>query len=112
MCLITAEKGGVARAKGEGEKEKECTTEGKSRRRFWMVFIGDPRSETNMGGGDRIVLRSKSNYLRLLPCTHLEHQGRSKPDPNLEPGSWLETRKGTSVQAETKHDRPRRNGGL
>ena len=29
--LITAEKGGVARAKGEGEKEKECTTECKSR---------------------------------------------------------------------------------
>jgi len=30
--FITAEKGGVARAKGEGEKEKECTTECKSRR--------------------------------------------------------------------------------
>ena len=33
VCFITAEKGGVARANGEGEKEKECTTEGKSRRR-------------------------------------------------------------------------------
>ena len=33
--------------------------------RFWMVFIGTPRSETNMGGGDQIVLRSKPNYLRL-----------------------------------------------
>ena len=32
-CFITAEKGGVARAKGEGEKKKECTTECKSRRR-------------------------------------------------------------------------------
>ena len=32
FCFITAEKGGVARAKGEGEKEKKCTTEGKSRR--------------------------------------------------------------------------------
>ena len=32
-CFITAEKGGVARAKGEGEKEKECTTKCKSRRR-------------------------------------------------------------------------------
>ena len=32
-CFITAEKGGVARAKGEGEKEKECITECKSRRR-------------------------------------------------------------------------------
>ena len=31
-----------------------------------MVFIGTPRSETNMGGGDRIVLRYKHNYLRLL----------------------------------------------
>jgi hypothetical protein len=34
--------------------------------RFWMVFIGNPRSETNMGEGDRIVLRSSPNYLRLL----------------------------------------------
>ena len=33
---------------------------------FWMVFIGNPRSGTNMGGEDRIVLRSKPNYLRLL----------------------------------------------
>ena len=33
VCFITAEKGGVARAKGEGEKEKECTTECKSQRR-------------------------------------------------------------------------------
>ena len=33
LSFITAEKGGVARAKGEGEKEKECTTERKSRRR-------------------------------------------------------------------------------
>ena len=32
--FITAEKGGVAKAKGEGEKEKECTTECKSRRRW------------------------------------------------------------------------------
>ena len=31
--LITAEKGGVVKAKGDGEKEKECTTECKSRRR-------------------------------------------------------------------------------
>ena len=35
-CLlsVTAEEGGVARAKGGGEKEKQCTTEGKSRRRL------------------------------------------------------------------------------
>ena len=33
VCFITAEKGGVARAKGGGENEKECTTECKSRRR-------------------------------------------------------------------------------
>ena len=31
-----------------------------------MVLIGNPRGETNMGGGDQIVLRSKPNYLRLL----------------------------------------------
>ena len=33
IIFITAEKGGVATAMGEGEKEKECTAEGKSRRR-------------------------------------------------------------------------------
>ena len=32
---------------------------------MWMVFIGNPRSETNMGGGDRIVLRSKHSNLKL-----------------------------------------------
>ena len=32
-CFITAEKGEVATAKGDGEKKKECTTECKSRRR-------------------------------------------------------------------------------
>ena len=31
--FITAEKGEVATAKGDGEKKKECTTECKSRRR-------------------------------------------------------------------------------
>ena len=31
-CFITAEKGGVVRAKGGGKKEKECTTECKSQR--------------------------------------------------------------------------------
>ena len=33
FCFITAEKGEVATAKGDGEKKKECTTECKSRRR-------------------------------------------------------------------------------
>ena len=33
MFLLQLKKGGVANAKGEGEKEKECTTECKSRRR-------------------------------------------------------------------------------
>ena len=30
-----------------------------------MVFIGNPRSETNREGGDRIVLRSKHSNLKL-----------------------------------------------
>ena len=34
-----------------------------------MVFIGNPRSETGRGGGDRIVLRSKHSKL------HLQHTG-------------------------------------
>ena len=33
MPLLQLKNGGVANAKGEGEKEKECTTECKSRRR-------------------------------------------------------------------------------
>ena len=33
FSFITAEKGEVATAKGDGEKKKECTTECKSRRR-------------------------------------------------------------------------------
>ena len=32
---------------------------------FGMVFIGNPRSETNREGGDRIVLRSKHSNLNL-----------------------------------------------
>ena len=49
--FITAEKGGVARAKGEGEKEKEITAEGKSGRRRdekapWALNIG-----SGEGGG-------------------------------------------------------------
>ena len=51
--FITAEKGGVARANGEGEKEtEECTTEGKSRRlrdkkALWALNYG-----SGEGGGD------------------------------------------------------------
>ena len=33
FVLLQLKKGGVPKAKGEGEKEKECTTECKSRRR-------------------------------------------------------------------------------
>ena len=39
VVLLQLKKGGVVKAYGEGEKEKECTTECKSRRwwsqRFW-----------------------------------------------------------------------------
>ena len=50
--FITAEKGRVASAKGEGEKENECTTEDKSRRRrdkkaLWALNYG-----SGEGGGD------------------------------------------------------------
>ena len=56
VCLITAEKGGVARAKGEGEKEKECTTECKSRRRRdekapGHLITGAGREEVMRKGG-------------------------------------------------------------
>jgi len=54
ITFITAEKGGVAKAKGEGEKKKDCTTECKSRRRRddkatapWALNYG-----SGEGGGD------------------------------------------------------------
>ena len=55
ISFITVEKGGVARAKGEGEKEKECTTERKSRRRRdekapWALNYGS-EEVLRKGGG-------------------------------------------------------------
>ena len=59
---ITAEKGGVARAMGEGEKEKECNTEGKSRRRRdekapWALNYGSGEGggveKGRRGGGEK-----------------------------------------------------------
>ena len=47
--FITAEKGGVARAKVEGEKEKECTTECKSRQRR----VEKAPCALNYGSGER-----------------------------------------------------------
>ena len=58
--FITAEKGGVAKAKGEGEKEKECTTECKSRRRRdekapWALNTRAGREEVmRKGGGEEV----------------------------------------------------------
>ena len=56
--FITAEKGGVARAKGGGEEEKECSTECKSRRRRdekapWQghLITGAGREEMMRKGG-------------------------------------------------------------
>ena len=66
-CFVTAEKGGVARAKGEGEKEKECTTEGKSRRRrdekapwalnYWSGEGGDVEKGRRRTGVKRAMLK-------------------------------------------------------
>ena len=44
-----------------------------------MVFIGNLRSNTNIGGGDRIDLRSNPNYLRLLhTCIIVSTKGEFK----------------------------------
>ena len=56
--FIAAEKGGVARAKGVGEKEHECTTECKSRRRQnekapWALNYGSGREEVMKRGEER-----------------------------------------------------------
>ena len=44
---------------------------------FVMVFIGNPRSGTNRGGGVRIILRSKPSWLRLRhTCNPTTTRGR------------------------------------
>ena len=53
---MTAEKGGVARAKGVEEKEKECTTECKSQRRMdettpWALNYWNGEGGGGGGGG-------------------------------------------------------------
>ena len=51
FCFITAEKGEVATAKGDGEKKKECTTECKSRRRRDEKAPWALNYESGEGGG-------------------------------------------------------------
>ena len=50
--FITAEKGGVEKAKGVGEKEKDCTTECKSRRRRDEKAPRALHHGSGEGGGD------------------------------------------------------------
>ena len=50
--LLQLKKGGVAKAKGEGEKENECTTECKSRRRRDEKAPWALNYESGEGGGD------------------------------------------------------------
>ena len=58
-CVITAEKSGVAGGKGEGEKEKECTTEqikakvGKGHLTFWEFFLEAKTLVLDMVGNGR-----------------------------------------------------------
>ena len=60
VCFIAAEKGAVARAKGEAEKEKEFTTDRKSRRRRdekapWALNYESGREEVmRKGGGEEV----------------------------------------------------------
>ena len=50
--LLQMKRGGVAKAKGEGVKEKECTTECKSRRRRDEKAPWALNYESGEGGGD------------------------------------------------------------
>jgi hypothetical protein len=52
VVLLQLKKGGVAKAKGEGEKEKECTTECKSPRRRDEKAPWALNDESGEGGGD------------------------------------------------------------
>ena len=49
MGLLQLNKGGVAKANGEGEKEKECTTECKSRQSLPSRFLIGADSESSGG---------------------------------------------------------------
>ena len=65
--FIKAEKGEVARAKGEGEKAKECTAEGKSRRRGdekppWALNYGSGE------GGGVVTGRRRASEARSVRC--------------------------------------------
>ena len=52
VVLLQLKNGGVAKAKGEGEKENECTTECKSRRRRDEKAPWALNYESGEGGGD------------------------------------------------------------
>ena len=52
IILLRLKKGGVAKAKGEGEKKNECTTECKNRRRRDEKAPWALNYEGGEGGGD------------------------------------------------------------
>ena len=52
FTLLRLKKGGVAKAKGEGEKKNECTTECKNRRRQDEKAPWAFNYESGEGGGD------------------------------------------------------------
>ena len=52
FILLRLKKGGVAKAKGEGEKKNECTTECKNRRRRDEKAPWALNYEGGEGGGD------------------------------------------------------------
>jgi hypothetical protein len=52
FVLLQLKKGGVAKAKGEGEKKKECATECKSRRRRDEKAPWALNCESGEEGGD------------------------------------------------------------
>ena len=51
FALLQLKNGGVAKAKGEGEKGKECTTECKSRRRLKEKALWALNYGSGEGGG-------------------------------------------------------------
>ena len=62
MLFITAEKGEVARAKGERETEKECTTERKSRRRR------DEKAPWALSGREEVLRKGGGEEARSVRC--------------------------------------------
>ena len=63
FVLLQLNRGGIAKAKGEGEKEKDCTTERKS----WALLFQDQDQSWCKGRTSEAMYRSNDLSFHLKP---------------------------------------------